>query len=293
MDLTASEQSVGSLIFFLLLLTFVTWIAYRNGFFRLPPPSIRPPVTWYHLIGGFLAYFIVAAVAVPILLSLTAYLTTGSLKGIDFLSNTWKGWAQLGGLCLLFLILVGYHFLLPKKTQHFILWGDKEASQKRLFKSIWAGFVGWVVSYPYVLVSSVVTSAIAKWIWGYSHLEQVAVKQLKMTMNNTPLFLAMIFVVAILVPFMEEYLFRGLLQNVLKRHFGRVWAIILTAIIFAMVHFAPSQGGTGNFQLVLSLLALAGFLGFVYERERTLWASITLHATFNTINILVITFVGD
>lgn len=290
MDLIKSEQTAGNFFYLLLLLTFVIWIAKQSGFFRLPPPTRIPPVTWIHLAGGALAYLIAASVIIPLLISLVVYLVTGSMTSFKDLSSLWQGWGQVAGLCVLLLTLILYCFLIAPKTRHFIFWGENQASWVRFAKSIGMGFVGWVVSYPFVLVSTVMSTALAKWLWAESHLEQVAVKQLKMTMGNTPLFLMMILVVSLFVPFMEELLFRGLLQNVLKRYLNRSCAIALTALVFSCFHYSSSQG-TGNFQLILSLLVLSGFLGFIYERERTLWAPIALHATFNSLNILVITFV--
>lgn len=290
MDVALNQQTAGSFIFFLLLLAFTIWIAHRGGFFRLPPPTSRPPVTWIHIAGALFLYLVVAALIVPLLFTLTVFAVTGihSKNLLEHLSPLWKGWGQFGGLFFLFLMLSLYCFRLAPQTRHFIFWGDGEASRERFATSLGMGFVCWVVSYPFVLVSSLITSAIATWLWGESQLEQVAVKQLKMTMGNTPLFLSMIVMVVVLVPCMEEFLFRGLLQNFLKRYLNRAVSIALTAVIFACVHFAKSQG-TANFQLILSLLALSGFLGFIYERERTLWAPIFLHMTFNGINILVIT----
>ena len=266
-------------------------MAKRGGFFRIPPPTSIPPITWVHILGAFLVYLSVAILLAPLLIALAAYMVSGSFIALDKLPSLWKGWGQLGGLCLLFLMLLLYCFMISPKARRFIFWGDGEVSKARFVKSVGIGLVGWIISYPFVLVSSIITNAIATWAWGESPFEQVAVKQLKLTMGNTPLFFSMIMVVVILVPFMEELLFRGLLQNFLKRYMRRSWSIAFTAIIFSAVHFAPSQG-TGNFQLVLSLIALSGFLGFIYERERTLWAPITLHMTFNAINILAIIFAG-
>lgn len=287
MDIISSEQSLGTFLYLLLLLIFVIWVAKQSGFFRLPPPTHLPPVTWIHLAGGVLTYFIAALVIVPLLATLVVYFITGSMISLQNVPSLWKGWAQLGGLCLLLVMLVIYCFQIAASTRHFIFWGEKPANRHRLIKSIGMGVAAWLVSYPFVLIATAATSAITKWIWGETHLEQVAVKQLKMTMGNTPLFLSMVVVVSLFVPFMEELLFRGLLQNVLKRYMRRTVAIGLTALIFACFHFAPSQG-VGNFQLILSLFVLSSFLGFIYERERTLWAPIAMHASFNALNILVI-----
>jgi uncharacterized protein len=284
------ELSIGSFVFFLGLLLVVLWLAKRGRFFHLPPPLSIFPVTWLHVGGALLTYLVVVVLAIPLLMALVIFLKTGSLLSLNTLSPLWKGWMQVGGLSLLFGVLLLYCFLIPRTPRRLIFWGEGEASAYRFFKSARMGFLGWVVSYPCVLVCSAITGALAIWIWKEKIVvEQVAVKQLKMTMGQPVLFLSMIGVIIVLVPCIEEFLFRGLLQNFLKRYVSRFSAVLFTAIFFAVVHFAPSQG-LGNFQLLLSLLALSGFLGFIYEREQTLWAPITLHMTFNAFNIFAISF---
>jgi membrane protease YdiL (CAAX protease family) len=98
-----------------------------------------------------------------------------------------------------------------------------------------------------------------------------------------------ILAIVILVPFIEELLFRGFLQSFLKRYVERKWAIVITAALFAIVHFAPSQK-EGNVQLIGALFILACFLGFAYEKEGTLWAPIGLHVAFNGASVLMIAF---
>ncbi len=289
MDSLFSEQTVGALFFFLLLLIFVSWFAKSKGFFTLPPPTRRPPVTWIYALGAFLVYLVVALIVVPLLLVLVAWPIHGSIHDLAHASIQVKGWVQLGGLLILFLLLLGYCYLIAPETRKFIFWGESPGGLERLRQCIKGGVIGLVVSYPFVLFFSALTNKIAVWIWGETPVEQVAVNQLKMLTGYPVLFTATALVVTLLVPFMEELLFRGFLQNFLKRHLGRAWAIPLTAVTFALVHFAQSQG-RGNFQLIISLLALAFFLSFVFEKYRSLWASVTLHASFNAINIIAIFF---
>jgi membrane protease YdiL (CAAX protease family) len=66
-------------------------------------------------------------------------------------------------------------------------------------------------------------------------------------------------------------------------------AILLSALCFALFHFAPSQG-IGNISLVGSLFLFALFLGFIYERQASLFASVGLHMTFNTVSTFRILF---
>jgi membrane protease YdiL (CAAX protease family) len=91
--------------------------------------------------------------------------------------------------------------------------------------------------------------------------------------------------VVIFAPIIEEFLFRGCLQNYLKLHFGTKAAIQLSALCFALFHLTPSQG-IGNFSLAVSLFLLGLFLGFLYEKQNSLFASVGLHMTFNTVSAL-------
>jgi uncharacterized protein len=283
-DLTA-----GGVLFSLLLAFAVFWFAKRQGFFRLPPPSRSLPVTFSQTLGAFLTYFASALIIFPIILIFIAYLKTGEISSVKKLSGVWLEAVQIAFLWIVFIFLMLYCFLIPPQSRRFLFWGEGERSLARLLKGAGMGLVGLVVSYPFVLVVSLVTKYISIWLWGEGEVEQVAVKHLKQAMGNPYLFGLMVFAVIILVPCLEELLFRGFFQNLLKRYFNRSWAMVLSAIVFSLAHFSYSQK-TGNFQLILSLFVLAFFLGFLYERERTLWAPMSLHMAFNGYNVLIMVF---
>ena len=71
----------------------------------------------------------------------------------------------------------------------------------------------------------------------------------------------------------EEALFRGWLQGALRRRL-RAWpTIVIQAVLFALFHMSP-----------LSIVALAFvglYLGFLFDRSRTLFASMTAHCLYN------------
>lgn len=92
--------------------------------------------------------------------------------------------------------------------------------------------------------------------------------------------LGIIFMAVVIAPFAEEFLFRGYLYGVLRRFAGRIPAIIVTSLLFSAVHLhLPSMLGLGLLAVMLCLL---------YERTGSLWANICVHATFNTISIVMI-----
>lgn len=269
MEVTDIDQALSSLLFASLLALVTFFLAKRGGYFRLPPPPSQNAVTFIQTAGVFALFLLFQVV---------------SAFALHFVPAAARTWSHIGLITLLLGVLIGYCFLINREARRAIFWGEGE---KRLGKGILMGLVSWVVSYPFVFFSAILSSLISLLIWKEAVIEQVAVQQLKMTLGHPGLLTAMIVLVVFIVPFMEELLFRGFLQSWLRRHLGRLWGGLLTAAIFAVVHYAPSQG-TGNFQLIISLFTLSLFLSFIYERQQTLWASITLHAAFNGFSVLLI-----
>ena len=88
--------------------------------------------------------------------------------------------------------------------------------------------------------------------------------------------LVVFFVAVVVVPIMEEILFRGALYRALREHVGAPKAAVLSAVVFAAVHL--------NVASFAPILVLALFLAFAYEWTGSLWAPILVHAWFNFLN---------
>jgi len=84
------------------------------------------------------------------------------------------------------------------------------------------------------------------------------------------------------VAVLEETYFRGWIQNLLERRIGRLWALVVTSVLFGLSHF---NKGTSAFNWRYVLLAT--FAGISYGRawreERRLVASAITHASVDTI----------
>jgi len=80
----------------------------------------------------------------------------------------------------------------------------------------------------------------------------------------------------------EELFFRGWLQNLLEKHFGRYGALFLTACLFGLAHF-NKRTSSFNWRYVL-LAALAGiFYGRAWRAQRRVGAAAVTHATVDAI----------
>ncbi len=79
-------------------------------------------------------------------------------------------------------------------------------------------------------------------------------------------------------PFFEELLFRGYVLRLVERYFSTWTAIIISSILFGLVH-APND----NFSILgLLSIALSGLLmGWLFVRTGSLWAPTGLHFSWN------------
>ena len=87
------------------------------------------------------------------------------------------------------------------------------------------------------------------------------------------------FVVIVVAPVAEEFFFRGFFYRALRSRLGVLAAAAIDGVVFGLIHFTGSE--------TLELLPILGVLGFmfclVYERTRTLYTVIALHAFNNSI----------
>ncbi|HEX2162249.1 MAG TPA: type II CAAX endopeptidase family protein [Thermoleophilaceae bacterium] len=87
--------------------------------------------------------------------------------------------------------------------------------------------------------------------------------------------------VIVVAPFVEELFFRGFFYRALRTRFPIALAAVVDGVVFGVIHF--------NFEGADALLILPplAFLGvifcLVYERTKSLWAVIGMHAFNNTI----------
>jgi membrane protease YdiL (CAAX protease family) len=83
-----------------------------------------------------------------------------------------------------------------------------------------------------------------------------------------------ILMTCLLAPVLEEMLFRGVILRAFLQRYPRGVAIVHSAAIFGLAHMNLYQFIGG---LTMGLIA-----GWLYERTRSLWPCITLHAAYNS-----------
>jgi membrane protease YdiL (CAAX protease family) len=78
----------------------------------------------------------------------------------------------------------------------------------------------------------------------------------------------------IVAPVLEEMLFRGVILRGFLRRYSRTFAILWSATLFGIAHLNLYQFATAF------VVGVVG--GWLYERCRSLWPCILLHATYNS-----------
>jgi membrane protease YdiL (CAAX protease family) len=74
-------------------------------------------------------------------------------------------------------------------------------------------------------------------------------------------------------PVLEEMLFRGVMLRGFLRQYSRTFAVFWSATLFGIAHL--------NLYQMMTALAIGIVAGWLYERCRSLWPCILLHAAYN------------
>jgi membrane protease YdiL (CAAX protease family) len=140
-------------------------------------------------------------------------------------------------------------------------------------------FVRLLAVWPLVMAMIIVVMAVGKVLRGPTY-EISPHEELKL-ITTTPWWSLQVLVVILAVvvaPLVEEVLFRGLLQTVIRSYLRRPWlSIFVTSVLFASIHQNPEHWPA------LFMLALG--LGYAYEKSGSLWQPIFMHALFNGLTI--------
>lgn len=267
------------LIIGLLLTMIACFIFHWCGFFKLPEQK-KEPLSFFLLLKGFACFLIAPYVIVPTLASLWFFVFLQ--KTPDAVTPSLERWLSLMAILTTFVIYLFFIGTLSRSQWESVI--GQSLNRKRAF---FIGMGSWFLAFPIVLALGSLAGILVAYFFEGQPLEQMAVKQLRRSLEEPLQFSLLTLCVVTIVPFLEETLFRGIFQSWLKQYLGRAGAIILASVVFALFHFSKEQGVT-NIQLMISLFSLSCILGFLLEREKSIWAPIGLHSLFNGISTLVL-----
>lgn len=87
-------------------------------------------------------------------------------------------------------------------------------------------------------------------------------------------FIVMLFLIGILGPFCEEFVFRGVMFCGYKNSGPVFWAVFWSALLFGLMHL--------NFNQAAYAIALGIMFGLLVEATGSLWSSVIAHMVFNS-----------
>jgi len=292
MEQTSSFELIKNdvLIAFLfgLLFLIALAIAKKKSFFRLPEPLDpgKIPLIFIDVVIPF-ALYIGLAFTLPFIIEkiLVALTFNGNRSEIDF-----SHWINFLTIFFISLALLIYCVKYRKDIFHYI-WKHPLSTSSYGF-DFFIGLISWFLAFPLVIFVSHFLDLIIYFIFRQPQLpQQAAIKYLHEATEHPFNFLLALITILIFAPFTEELIFRGFLQTWIKKFMGRRLAIIVTSIGFAAFHFSISQG-LANITILGTLFTLSCLLGFLYERQRSLLATMTLHAIFNGMSIFNLFFMS-
>ena len=88
-----------------------------------------------------------------------------------------------------------------------------------------------------------------------------------------------VLMLVVAAPICEELLFRGIILDGLLKNYAPKRAIIWSAFFFGIAHLNPWQ--------FIAALVLGGFMGWVYWRTGSLWATLIIHFIANGSSVLI------
>jgi len=176
---------------------------------------------------------------------------------------------------LMCLIIVGIAWAVNRRTDQNLI-TRLGLGTKGALRAVALGCAAWLLSVP---VLGLVSYA-WQWVlgqWQDSPPSQEWVQQFELARGG-PQVLAILFGVLVL-PFLEEVLFRGFMQALLSGWLGALPGLTLTALLFAWLH---------GLAVFLPVFVLALLLGEVRRRTGSLWASFAVHGFHNGLQLALL-----
>lgn len=104
-------------------------------------------------------------------------------------------------------------------------------------------------------------------------------RELPITPNVMGFVLTLV-VAAVIAPLAEELIFRAIIFRWIAERLGLAAGIVLSSLAFAIAHAETNPINFGHLFLIGAMCAC------LYAGSRTLWANISLHATYNAIVVV-------
>jgi membrane protease YdiL (CAAX protease family) len=177
-------------------------------------------------------------------------------------------------LLMIFVVLAIVTFLQLRRFDLSSLGGFSRLSFTRALST---GAILLFFAYPLILWSDIITQRLFR--AGSSKQNIVEFFSGSRTIDQR---IMIIVFAAAIAPVIEEFLFRFFLYNVIKRYFGRLLGVILSALLFAAAH--------AHFPSFVPLFILGSCFAIAYEWSGSILVSMTMHSLFNSVTLTALAF---
>jgi membrane protease YdiL (CAAX protease family) len=145
------------------------------------------------------------------------------------------------------------------------------------FRTAVTGAILMLAAYPLIFLADVMTQRLLR-----SPPQKQAIVEMFSESSTIEQRVIIIVLAVSLAPIAEEFIFRFFLYGVAKRYFGRVIAVVGSALLFAAVH--------GHLPSFAPLFVLGSCFAIAYEWSGSILVPMTMHALFNAITLTALAF---
>lgn len=152
--------------------------------------------------------------------------------------------------------------------------------------SVLGGVVGLAICWPLVQIAGALGSAAYALLVG-GETPLIGHESLR-RLQEQGISVELVFCVIVAAPFVEEVLYRAVIQQVLRSSgMARIPVVVITAALFAVMHLGENAvTGASAWAALPALFVLGLLFGVLYERTGRLAAPVVAHALFNFVNVL-------
>lgn len=176
--------------------------------------------------------------------------------------------------------IVIFYFVAVKSKEGLCALGLKLRS---FFKDVFSGITAYIMILPFLLAVLLLSIMVLN-LLGYTPPPQPVFEAFMEERRTNILFLLIIFV-SVLGPIIEEIFFRGFMYSAIKKRFGVIAAVLLSASLFSLLH--------ANIVGFFSIMVLGALLAYLYETTGSLISSMTVHIIHNSIMVSLIFFIKE
>lgn len=215
-------------------------------------------------------WFVIYLLATQVLLSVAVLLGLAWHAHLPFSKDTLRYLVEDSGVLLQVSLMVN---VLSAPLIALMVFSKKGSSWRDYMA--WRGVSIWrVILWCMLCVLAVYSMGVLHHVLGWPESTFMG----KMAQIGSPM--VMVLAVVVAAPIFEEMVFRGFMYGGFESSMGAMPAVLLTSVIFAMMHAFQYNGYELLHMLVLGLM-----LGLARMRTQSLWVPIAMHAVNNGLSI--------